>query len=67
MPFTITEPGTEFISEENVTVLTSSSRVHEVMMYLLNNRIILTKKHKQVEKYIDSVSFKCGTSIMVNE
>lgn len=33
-------------------------------MYLLNDRIILTKKNKNIEKYLDSVGFKYGTKIM---
>jgi hypothetical protein len=40
------------------------NKIQDAIMYLLNDRIILTKKNKNVEKYLDCVNFKFGTTIM---
>jgi hypothetical protein len=66
LPFTVSEPGVEFVLEENVTFLTADNRLVDAIMYLLNNRLILTKKIKSGEKYIESVNFKHGAAIMEN-
>lgn len=69
LPHVISEPGTEFVLEEPVTLISNDSQVVEATLYLLNTELIVARKSYQgQEKFMASVPFKNGgATIMENE